>query len=120
MGTALLSVAPHLAAAAWNAISRCSPSVVPVLPPTGAAGVPSLKPTPAALPLTMTMVAAALAALAASRPDRATAARAKDLFLIAVYSRRSDDRLQRCLFVRLVLDAAVFHRTIRLDVCDRV
>ena len=46
------------AAAFWNALRRCWPSVVPGLPPTGAAGVGSLKPTPAALPLTMVIVAA--------------------------------------------------------------
>src|SRR5512135_1186634 len=56
--TALDSVAPHLSAAAWKAISRCWPSVVPVLPPTGATTVGSLKPTPAGSPFWMTIVAA--------------------------------------------------------------
>ena len=48
--TVLFNCAPQTFAACWNAIRRCWPSVVPVLPPTGAAGVGSLKPTPAALP----------------------------------------------------------------------
>src|SRR3954467_11755560 len=52
---------------------RCSPSVVPLLPPTGAAGVVSLKPTPAALALMMVMVAAACAAPIAPN-DSASAA----------------------------------------------
>src|SRR6185369_16694005 len=37
---------------------RCWPGVVPVLPPMGATGVGSLKPTPGASALTMVMVAA--------------------------------------------------------------
>src|SRR6185295_9662763 len=40
---------------------RCSPSVVPMLPPTGATGVGSLKPTPAGSRLVMMIVAAATA-----------------------------------------------------------
>src|SRR4029079_5100719 len=55
----LFSVAPQMLAAAWNAIGRCGPRVVRALPPTGATGVGSLKPTPAALPFWMTIVAAA-------------------------------------------------------------
>src|SRR5205823_2112474 len=46
IGTGLLSEAAQTVAAYWNAISRCSPRVVPGLPPTGVAGVGSLKPTP--------------------------------------------------------------------------
>jgi hypothetical protein len=46
----LFNCAPQTFAAAWNAFRRCWPRVVPGLPPTGAAGVGSLKPTPAALP----------------------------------------------------------------------
>src|SRR5258708_18449293 len=34
-------------------MSRWAPTVVPVLPPTGTAGVVSLKPTPGVLPFTM-------------------------------------------------------------------
>ena len=48
--TVLFNCAPQMLAACWNAIRRCWPRVVPVLPPTGAAGVGSLKPTPAAFP----------------------------------------------------------------------
>src|SRR5450432_913732 len=57
--TLLVKVAPHLLAAAWNAFTRWAPSVVPVLPPTGATAVASLKPTPAGSPFTMVIVAAA-------------------------------------------------------------
>src|SRR5262245_59811554 len=38
---------------------RCAPMVVPVLPPTGTAGVVSLNPSPGPSMLTMLMVAAA-------------------------------------------------------------
>src|SRR5215471_13413679 len=44
-------------------MSRCSPMVAPELPPTGATGVGSLNPTPAALLLRMMIVAAAWSAL---------------------------------------------------------
>src|SRR5689334_2959211 len=44
----LVSVAPQIFAAVWKAISRCCPRVVPPFPPTGVAGVGSLKPFPAA------------------------------------------------------------------------
>src|SRR5688572_10315075 len=70
--------------AAWlNAISRCSPRVVPVLPPTGAAGVGSLKPTPGALRLTMTncagpATAGAAAATRLAAANSATPAREDD------------------------------------------
>ncbi len=50
MVAVLFNCAPQMLAAAWNALRRCWPSVVPGLPPTGAAGVGSLKPTPAAFP----------------------------------------------------------------------
>src|SRR5436189_5580956 len=39
-------------------MKRCSPSVVPALPPTGATGVVSLKPTPAGSRLEIWIVAA--------------------------------------------------------------
>ena len=54
IGTLLSNRALQMLAACSNAISRCSPSVVPVLPPTGATGVGSLNPSPGALMLTMT------------------------------------------------------------------
>src|SRR6266481_3567812 len=50
IGGTLSRVAPHLLAAAWSAISLCSPNVVPGLPPTGLAGVGSLSPVPAESP----------------------------------------------------------------------
>src|SRR5262249_16385485 len=46
----LFRVEAEMLAANWNALRRCWPSVVPGLPPTGATGVGSLKPTPAAFP----------------------------------------------------------------------
>src|ERR1044071_1649154 len=39
MGTSLLRVAPQRLAANWKAFRRCWPTVVPVLPPAGEAGV---------------------------------------------------------------------------------
>src|SRR3712207_6304150 len=55
----LSMVAPHLSAAAWKAFRRCWPSVVPLLPPTGVAGVVSLKPKFAASLFRITIVAVA-------------------------------------------------------------
>src|SRR5262245_12023668 len=43
-GTGEFSLLLQMPAAYWNAMSRCSPIVVPVLFPTGVAGVGSLKP----------------------------------------------------------------------------
>src|SRR5262249_49222655 len=61
ISTRLSSVEAQTPAANWNAMSRCWPTVVPGLPPTGAAGVGSLKPSPGALTLTMVIVAFASA-----------------------------------------------------------
>src|SRR5471030_1618821 len=47
ISTLLLRRAAQTAAAALKTLSRCWPRVVPVLPPTGVAGVVSLKPSPA-------------------------------------------------------------------------
>src|SRR4051812_23171911 len=44
-------------AASLNAFMRCSPSVVPLLPPTGTAGVGSLNPIPGALLLMIVILA---------------------------------------------------------------
>src|SRR5215212_5770115 len=52
----LFSVAPQILAAAWKAIRRCWPRVVPLFPPTGAAGVESLNPLPAASLLRITIL----------------------------------------------------------------
>ena len=75
--TLLVSWAPHSEATYWNAFNRCWPSVVPGLPPTGATAVGSLKPMPAALPLTIVIVAAACAAAAAANSEAATAPRSQ-------------------------------------------
>src|SRR5262249_57633480 len=48
---------PQMLAAAWNALSRCAPRVVPGLPPTGATGVGSLNPSPGPSTLVTTTVA---------------------------------------------------------------
>jgi hypothetical protein len=72
--TALERSPPQMSAAAWNAISRCWPIVVPLLPPTGAAAVASLNPSPAPSVLTMTKVAAC-AAGNATNPKSATASK---------------------------------------------
>src|SRR5689334_21695993 len=56
IGTALSKSAAQIDAAYWKAIIRCWPSVVPGLPPIGAFGVGSLKPTPGALMFTMLIV----------------------------------------------------------------
>src|SRR5262245_55656696 len=56
----LSSDAPHRSAANWNAIRRCCPFVVPGLPPTGAAGVGSLKPSFGPSALTTVMCALAM------------------------------------------------------------
>src|SRR6187551_2360906 len=74
MSTRGLSTAVQMSAACRNTFMRCSPSVVPVLPPMGAAGVESLKPTPGRLPFT-TMILPCENAGDASTPS-ASAARA--------------------------------------------
>src|SRR5262245_56102660 len=68
ISTGLSSVAPQRSAACWKAIRRCCPSVVPVLPPTGARGVGSLKPTLGLLVLTIVMVADPRTGADAARP----------------------------------------------------
>jgi hypothetical protein len=54
-----VSVAPQMVAACWKQLSRCWPMVTPGLPPTGAAGVGSLNPSPGPSRLMMVMVALA-------------------------------------------------------------
>src|SRR5262252_6243580 len=54
-----LKIAPQIAAARLKQFSRCAPIVVPGLPPTGAAGVLSLKPSLGPSVLMMWIVAAA-------------------------------------------------------------
>src|SRR6187455_2837088 len=124
-GTVLVSVEPQMLAAYWNAMRRCWPSVVPGLPPTGATGVGSLNPTPAALPLTMTSVAAACTAGAAANAPSVAAARAMSrsfilLFFMAVHLGGIDELRERRLFVGLALDAGLLERAIRVDAHDRV
>src|SRR5687767_5282203 len=63
---------------------RCSPNVVPVLPPTGAAGVGSLNPTPGALMLTMTICAGPAKLVCAERPAIANAKTISVSFVNAV------------------------------------
>ena len=61
MRTVLSMVLLQISSAYRSAIMRCSPTVVPVLPPTGVAGVGSLKPTPASSVVWITKVAFASA-----------------------------------------------------------
>src|SRR6185503_11368865 len=56
--TELGRMLPQIAAACWNTNSRCWPSVVPGLPPTGARAVASLNPSPAPSLFTIVIVAA--------------------------------------------------------------
>ena len=65
ISTLLASLLPQMLAANWKAISRCCPSVVPVLPPTGSTGVGSLNPSSGPSPLTMVITACPKAALEA-------------------------------------------------------
>src|SRR3954470_6339903 len=99
MVTGLSRIEPQMSAAYWKAISRCWPTVVPGLPPTGAAGVGSLKPTPGALVLTMTMLAVAKAGTlpARSRAARTRRPRARFIFLMAYLSSKSGAAVTRAL-----------------------
>src|SRR5262245_24630715 len=84
----LVKLAPHILAAAWKALSRWTPSVVPVLPPTGATGVGSLNPTPGALMFRMTIVAAENAGAehtSATRPSAALAPRTRRALRLSVF-----------------------------------
>src|SRR4029077_10025664 len=56
MGTDEVRIEPQMVAALLKQLSRCWPTVVPGLPPTGAAGVRSLNPSPAPSVLMMLMV----------------------------------------------------------------
>src|SRR6185503_11621890 len=66
---------PHSLAAVSNTIWRCWPTEAPLLPPTGVAGVVSLKPTPGASSVRIWNVAACATALndttATTHPRRA-------------------------------------------------
>src|ERR1051325_3192922 len=55
IGTAEVRMPAQMAAACVKQLSRCWPMVVPGLPPTGAAGVASLNPSPAPSRLMMLM-----------------------------------------------------------------
>src|SRR6187401_2711650 len=76
MSTRGLSTAVQMSAACRNTFMRCSPSVVPVLPPMGAAGVESLKPTPGRLPFTTMILPCENAGEAITPSASAAAARA--------------------------------------------
>src|SRR5947209_7504920 len=88
MVTGLSRIEPQTLAANWKTLSACWPRVVPGLPPTGATGVGSLKPTPGALTLTMTMLAAPKAgALTASRrPARRSRERSLPVIFMDYFS----------------------------------
>src|SRR5690606_10019940 len=57
IGTVVSRNAPQMPAAKLNRFSRCCPRVVPLLPPSGAAAVASLKPSPGASLFTIVIVA---------------------------------------------------------------
>ena len=78
ISTSLSIRAPQSSAAFWKALNRCWPIVVPVLPPTGVAGVASLNPTPAALALTIVMRAAAASGAAPRAHSRRADAKRRD------------------------------------------
>src|SRR6185503_15864472 len=59
MVTGEVRIEPQMFAACVKQFRRCAPIVVPGLPPTGAAGVASLKPSPAPSRLMITIVAEA-------------------------------------------------------------
>ncbi len=87
MVTGLSRIEPQTSAAYWKAMRRCWPTVVPGLPPTGAAGVGSLKPSLAPSTLTMVMVAAPKAgAWTISRPARAKRERSRAVVFMAYFS----------------------------------
>src|SRR5689334_6688017 len=77
--------------------SRWAPSVVPGLPPIGARGVVSLKPTPAALMLLMTIVPADAAAAVIATSARAANALERNARMSAILPlrRRRDGLLVR-------------------------
>src|SRR5436305_5275815 len=91
MGTGLSRIEPQTFAANWKTLSACWPRVVPGLPPTGATGVGSLKPTPGPLTLTMMMLAAPKAgALTASRrPARRNRERSLPVTFMGYFSSRA-------------------------------
>src|SRR5437867_9965575 len=62
ISTLLGSRLPQMLAAYWKTYRRCSPTVVPGLPPTGVAGVGSLNPSPGPSRFTMVIVEAPAAA----------------------------------------------------------
>src|SRR5690349_17415542 len=81
MGTSLFSTLPQSWSARLYAMMRCWPTVVPGLPPTGVAGVGSLKPTPGPSRL-MRIMSAAWAGTTEATPSRAPAQSAlKDFFM---------------------------------------
>src|SRR5438876_4658224 len=65
-------------------MSRWAPTVVPVLPPTGAAGVGWLKPTPGALPFTIVIFAPPARRAAGARTRKTAAIAAGRILMSAV------------------------------------
>src|SRR5437762_865038 len=77
-------------------MSRWAPTVVPVLPPTGAAGVVSLKPTPGALPFTIVIFAPPARSAAGARTTaRAAIAAGRILARITRFMRMASLLLER-------------------------
>ncbi len=78
-------------AAYWNAMRRCWPIVVPGLPPTGTAGVGSLKPSLGPSMLTMTMLAEPKAGTLTARASTARARKenSRTLFFMGYLSSKA-------------------------------
>src|SRR5664279_1596265 len=120
MSTLLGRRPPQMRAASWKTMRRWAPIVVPVLPPTGVAGVASLKPTPAPSVTTTTRFAAGAGRAARQRTKKKAAARTNETRRIVGFlglfragrggGLRGRDRL--CGGVRAV-DAALPDRTVR-------
>src|SRR5262245_57082087 len=82
IGTVLGRMPPQIVAAWLNRNRRCAPIVTPGLPPPGALGVASLKPSPAPSLLRIVMVAA-LETPAANSASAATSTPARSEVILA-------------------------------------
>src|SRR5947209_18391260 len=113
MVTGLSRIEPQTLAAYWKTFRACWPTVVPGLPPTGAAGVGSLKPTPGALTLTMTMLAAPKTGPVSSR---ASAKRPRSLVVFMVLLLLEHGSVvENGVGIRGAVHADLADRAVRLD-----
>jgi hypothetical protein len=82
--TLLSMIWPHRFAAYWNALRRCCPTVVPGLPPTGVAGVGSLKPSPGPSLFRITICAFASAVAGTAHVIAAASKWMRDIYFTSV------------------------------------